>query len=96
MDLLIYDETLERLEDYDVLLRVARNHAVTPFAAKTLIGLYNLYSTRDGGINTTNNFLDPTHHQADPKWEMAMTRIREKHGGQSIQTFVGEDWVEPN
>lgn len=95
MDTLTYDESLERLEDYDVLLRVARDHAITPFASRTLIGLYNLYSTVGAEINTTKNFFEPFDHEADPLWKAAMARIRTKQGGHPVQIFLGEAWLGP-
>lgn len=91
---LAYNETLERLEDYDVLLSVGRNHAISSLHRKKLIGLYNFYETADDQLNTTQNIFMPNGERSrDTKWQSAIQTLLQKHTGSRWQEFWGEEWA---
>jgi len=93
-DLFVYDESLSRNEDYDLLIRVASIKPVTRAVSNRLIGLYNFYAYNNNSINTCNNPFDnnsdlPSDKQRD--FDQAFISIVKKNGGLSWQTFFGED-----
>lgn len=92
-EVLRYDEKLSRLEDYDVLLKVARRYPVSGLHRKRLIGLYNFYSTQGEGINTSRNiFHTPEGEGFDEAWAAARRTIIARHSGKSWREFAGEEW----
>lgn len=93
-EVLHYDETLERLEDYDVLLGVARDYPISGLHRKRLIGLYNFYETADGDLNTTQSvFRTDTPDHTAQKWQKAQRRIIARHSGKRWHEFWGEEWT---
>ena len=90
---LTYDETLARLEDYDVLLTLARMYAFTAQKRRTVIGLYNFYETMAAAVNTTANpFSRDGLSGHDDIWKQANKSIRTRHAGLPWTDFVGEQW----
>ena len=90
---LAYDETLARLEDYDVLLTLARMYPFTGQKRRTIIGLYNFYETAAADINTTANPFSGDRLSAhDDTWKEANTSIRTRHIGLPWTDFLGEQW----
>jgi hypothetical protein len=88
-----YDQSLARLEDFDVILAVAREHPVSGLFRSRLIGLYNFYKSVNGPINTTENIFDnPANAAQDSHWEDARKTIMRRHGGASWRDFWGEEW----
>ncbi|WP_420860193.1 hypothetical protein [Marivivens marinus] len=91
--LLRYDETLERLEDFDVLLAVARQHPFSGLHRDRLIGFYNFYQTESGGLNTTQSvFTTASSNRNDDRWTEATRTIISRHAGAEWQEFWGEEW----
>ena len=94
-DLLRYDETLTRLEDYDVLLGIAANHAFSGIYRKRLIGLYNFYTLRNGMGNSSVNIFAPGQDRRDTSdWRASERRILARHSGRPWREFWGEEWVQ--
>lgn len=83
---MIFDEALSRLEDYDLLIRVASKYAVSPLAANVLIGLYGFYSGVPGGVNTTENVFRAG-QRSDVSWAHAAKEIIRKNSGREISWF---------
>lgn len=93
-DLLRYDESLERLEDYDVLLGLGARLPFSGLHRNRLIGLYNFYTSADGFSNTTGNvFRQNAQNSRDPRWADALRCIVARHSGVSWNSFFGEDLV---
>jgi len=93
-DLFVYDESLSRNEDYDLLVRLASIKPVTRAVSNRLIGLYNFYAYNDNSINTCNNPFDKSvdltaEQQRD--FDQAFIAIVKKNGGIAWQAFYGED-----
>lgn len=93
-NLFVYDESLSRNEDYDLLVRVASAKPVTRAVSNRLIGLYNFYAYNNNSINTCNNPFDQSvdltsDQQRD--FDQAFIAIVKKNGGLAWQTFYGED-----
>lgn len=88
-----YDTELARLEDYDVLLRVARDFAFNGMHRKRLIGLYNFYSQRGKTLNTSQNIFEPplTDDPAED-WVDARRALFARHAGKPWKEFFGEEW----
>lgn len=94
--ILRYDETLERLEDLDVLLSVAQKYPVSGFHRRRLIGLYNFYTVRNDGGNTTENIFAATSvEKRDIRWQIANRTIFVRHGGKPWKEYWGEEWEAP-
>jgi len=93
-ELLRYDEDQVRLEDYDVLLRVAAQNPITGMHRGRLIGLYNFYSSRGEKMNTSRNiFLPPDDDSHDELWTTARLTIMSRHSDTPWREFSGEGWI---
>ncbi|RYG89510.1 hypothetical protein EU803_17420 [Loktanella sp. IMCC34160] len=91
--LLRYDESLERLEDFDVLLAIAAHHPFSGLHRDRLIGFYNFYQTVEGGLNTTQSvFATAEPDRKDDKWINATKTVISRHAGTKWQDFWGEEW----
>jgi len=92
---LSYDETLERLEDFDVLLAVAGSYPVSGLYRNRLIGLYNFYETTQGDLNSTPSVFSSL--PADPAlksiWKRSNAAIIARHAGTKWQEYFGEEWL---
>lgn len=89
---LYYDERLERLEDYDVLLNVARNYPISGMYRKRVIGLYNFYTFSQGVGNSTPNIFQPDAGDTkDHKWTDAHREVLSRHLGKLWKDFYGEE-----
>ncbi len=89
---LYYDESLERLEDYDVLLNIARNYSISGMYRKQVIGLYNFYTLSQGMGNSTPNIFQPNAgNKKDHKWTDAHHKILLRHLGKPWKDFYGEE-----
>jgi hypothetical protein len=92
--LLRYDEDLIRLEDYDVLLRVAAQNPITGLHRSRLIGLYNFYSSRGEQMNSSRNvFLPPDDVVVDELWTQARHTVILRHSNAAWLEFAGEEWI---
>ena len=99
-DLLEYDETLSRLEDYDVLLKIARSLPVVSSCRSCLIGLYNFYTDyRACSIGTLiNTMCNPflVDHDDLPLAlvleQSSLCCILSKNYGLEWKSFFGEDF----
>lgn len=87
---LVFDETISRLEDYDLLLRIASAYPVAPFGSRILIGLYNFYTLPGARLNTSQNIFDGQSVEKDPLWLEAMRQISKKVSDLPIHHFAGE------
>jgi hypothetical protein len=93
-ELLRYDENLTRLEDYDVLLRVARSLPISGLQRESLIGLYNFYTFRSGFGNSTENIFNVTEKtNASEGWTKSLPTISARHSGKPWMDFCGEEWL---
>ena len=92
--LLHYDENLVRLEDYDVLLSIARRYPFAGLHRGQLIGLYNFYSSLGGKMNTSRNVFLPMEDEAvEEVWHQARRTVIARHGGAPWHEFAGEEWI---
>jgi len=97
-DMLRYDESLARLEDYDVLLRVASSCPVNSSERCKLIGLYNFYTDYREEIigSQVNTMHSPFAHSSDRSLNGcdlerdSLRYILECNCGLEWKTFVGE------
>lgn len=93
-NVLKYDENLARLEDFDVLLSVARNYAFSGLYRNRCIGLYNFFETATGGMNTTHSVFSTDNSTKDSTpWETAKRAIIARHAGKPWHEFWGEEWI---
>lgn len=65
---LYYDTSFEVLEDYDLLVSLARKYPVSGLRRGELIGLYNFYTSPNLRINTTGNILSQDGFQRSDVW----------------------------
>ena len=93
-DDLRYDESLVRLEDYELLLRIAARHPFSGVYRNRLIGLYNFYALRDGFGNSTSNIFSGGADSRDRSdWQSSTEALLRKTAGISWTDFFGEEWV---
>lgn len=98
-NLLEYDETLSRHEDYDVLIRIAASLPVVSSSRSCLIGLYNFYTdyrhcTEGRPVNTMQNpFVDIITSQAsnEPAERGSLSYVLCKNHGLEWKSFLGEE-----
>lgn len=91
-EVLHYDEELARLEDYDVLLKVAREYPVSGLHRNRLIGLYNFYTLKKGYGNSTRNvFSTEPAPETNEKWAEAWRIVASRHAAKPWQDFWGEE-----
>lgn len=97
-DDLVYDESLTRTEDYELLLRLATKYPWSPIASRRLIGLYNFYSQAQSAdfsaavSNTSRNVFDLSDADHSEEWVENMRVIRSKLGRLSPKFFYSDFW----
>lgn len=97
-----FDAEMDLLEDYDVLVRVAKAFPVSNLARNKLIGVYNFYTdlrtTANPIKNTMTNTFDTKYgkeSEIDLRTSNAMSCIMSKHAGTEWKCFYGEDILLP-
>ena len=93
-DMFVYDESLSRNEDYDLLIRIASCSPVTRAVSNRLIGLYNFYSHDNITINTCDNPFEGRSElslEEQRNFDQAYLQIVQKNSGLPWKVFYGED-----
>ena len=93
-DMFVYDESLSRNEDYDLLIRIASCRPVTRAVSNRLIGLYNFYTHDQVTINTCDNPFDARSEMSLEErrsFDEALMQIVQKNSGLPWKVFYGED-----